>query len=65
MTVDESGNSIDWNGTCKDGVWVPIEKGHTSDTVWQTYEKDEHGNARSHYLLPNENHNYGIMGLKK
>ena len=65
MTVDESGNSIDWNGTCKDGVWVPIEKGHTSDTVWQTYEKDEHGNARSHYLLPKENHNYGIMGLKK
>ena len=65
MTVDERGKSTDWSGTCKDGAWVPIEVGYTSDTVWQTYEKDEQGSVRCHYLLPNENHNYGIMGLKK
>ena len=65
MTVDGSGKSTDWSGTCENGVWVPIDVGITTDSVWLSHEKDEQGNARFHYLFPKENHNYGIMGLKK
>ena len=65
MTVDEKGNSKDWSGICKEGVWEPYQIGHTSDSVWESYEEDEQGNHQYHYLLPKENHNYGIIGLKK
>lgn len=65
MTVDHEGNSKDWIGTCKAGVWEPIMKGNTTDAVWESYEKDEQGNATYHYMFPQENKNYGIRGLKK
>ena len=65
MTVDEKGNSKDWSGICQEGVWKPYEIGHTSDSVWESYEEDEQGNHQYHYLRPKDNHNYGIMGLKK
>lgn len=65
MTVDDKGNSKDWNGVCEEGKWVPYQIGHTSDSVWESYEEDEQGNHQYHYLLPKENHSYGIMGLKK
>ena len=65
MTVDEKGNSKDWSGICEEGVWEPYQIGHTSDSIWESYEEDEQGNRQYHYLLPKDNHNYGIMGLKK
>lgn len=65
MSVDEAGNTKDWNGICKNGVWEPIMKGNTTDAVWESYEKDESGNAEYHYIYPQDNQNYGIMGLKK
>lgn len=65
MTVDEKGNSKDWSGICKEGSWEPYQVGHTSDSIWESYEEDEQGNHQYHYLLPKDNHGYGIMGLKK
>ena len=65
MTVDEKGNSKDWSGICEEGVWEPYQIGHTSDSIWESYEEDEQGNHQYHYLRPKDNHNYGIMGLKK
>ena len=65
MTVDEKGNTKDWAGICQEGAWEPFQIGHTSDSVWESYEEDEQGNHQYHYLLPKENHNYGIIGLKK
>ena len=65
MTVDNSGNSKDWLGVCKDGVWEIITKGQTTDAVWVSYEKDDQGNSEYYYMFPQENKNYGIMGLKK
>ena len=65
MTVDHEGNSKDWSGICKDGVWEPVIKGNTTDAVWESYEKDEQGNSAYHYMFPQENKNYGIIGLKK
>ena len=65
MSVNELGNTKDWSGICKNGVWEPIMKGNTTDAVWESYEKDEAGNAEYHYIYPQENQNYGIIGLKK
>lgn len=65
MSTDEKGNSKDWTGICKNGVWEPIEKGKTTDAVWESYEKDAQGKSEYHYMLPEDNNNYGIMGLKK
>ena len=65
MVVDKQGNSRDWNGTCNLGVWEPIMKGNTTDAVWETSEKDEEGRPEYHYMYPQNNKNYGIMGLKK
>lgn len=65
MTVDAAGNTTDWSGTCREGVWEPIMKGSHTDSVWESYEKDASGNPMFHYLYPKDNNNYGIMGLKK
>lgn len=65
MTIDSAGRSIDWYGTCEGGVWETIKEGNTTDAVWESNEKDSGGNQLFHYLLPKENQNYGIMGLKK
>ena len=65
MTVDASGKTTDWSGICNDGVWQPIEVGPTTDSVWESYEKDDSGNPLFHYLYPKDNKNYGIIGLKK
>lgn len=65
MTVDKQGKSKDWSGICKNGVWEPMQKGNTTDAVWETFEKDEQGNAEYYYMYPKDNKNYGIIGLKK
>lgn len=65
MTVDAAGNTTDWSGICKEGVWKPIVVGSHTDSVWESYEKDASGNPMFHYLYPKDNKNYGIMGLKK
>lgn len=65
MTIDSARRSVDWYGTCENGVWKPIQVGSTTDSVWESNEKDSDGNPMFHYLFPQENQNYGIMGLKK
>lgn len=65
MTIDSARRSVDWYGTCENGVWKPIQVGSTTDSVWESNEKDSDGNPMFHYLIPQENQNYGIMGLKK
>lgn len=65
MTVDAEGNSTDWGGTCKEGSWSVVEKGYTYDTIWVSYEKDEQGNSQSYAILPEENLDWGVRGLKK
>lgn len=65
MTIDSARRNIDWYGTCKNGVWEPIEIGSTTDAVWESSEKNSDGSPMFHYLFPQDNQNYGIMGLKK
>lgn len=65
MSVNELGNTTDWSGVCNNGVWEPIMKGNTTDAVWESYEKDAEGNIEYHYVYPQDNQNYGIIGLKK
>ena len=65
MTMDLFGTTKDWSGTCKNGVWEPIIEGNTTDAVWEAYEKDVNGNIEYHYMYPQDNQNYGIIGLKK
>ena len=65
MSVKEDGRTKDWTGTCQNGVWEPIMKGNTTDAVWESYEKDDGGNVEYHYMYPQDNQNYGIIGLKK
>lgn len=65
MTTDEHGKTKDWSATCKNGVWVPIMEGNTTDAVFECYDKDENGNIEYHYMFPEDNKNYGIIGLKK
>lgn len=65
MTIDSARRSIDWYGTCKNGVWEPIEIGSATDAVWESSEKNSDGSPMFHYLFPQDNQNYGIMGLKK
>lgn len=65
MSTDEHGNTTDWSGQCNSGVWEPIIKGNTTDAVFEGYDKDENGNNVYHYMFPQDNQNYGIIGLKK
>lgn len=61
MTTDEKGNTKDWSATCEKGAWVPIIVGHTNVAVFESYDKEE----EYHYISPEDNKNYGIIGLKK
>lgn len=65
MTADEEGNTLDWIGNCENGVWEILEKGTTTDAVWQSYQYDGTEEFRYHYLYPVNNNNWGIRGLKK
>lgn len=65
MTIDEHGNNKEWSATCNKGSWEPIIKGSTTDAVFEGYEKDGNGNTEYHYIYPENNLNYGIIGLKK
>ena len=65
MTVDEKGNTTEWNANCDNGAWEVIQKGQTSDSVWESYEADEQGNHQYHYWPSKENKDCGIIGLKK
>ena len=65
MTTDEAGNTKDWSATCKNGVWEPILVGNTTDAVFESYDKNEYGETEYHYMYPEDNRNFGIIGLKK
>ena len=65
MTTDEHGKINEWSATCENGVWVPFIKGNTTDAIFESYEKDENGESKYHYIYPEDNKNYGIIGLKK
>lgn len=65
ITTDATGNIKEWSATCDRGVWVPILKGNTTDAVFEDYQKDENGNPKYHYMFPEDNKFYGVIGLKK
>lgn len=65
MTTDEEGTIKEWSATCKNGVWEILMAGNTTDAVFECYDKDEKGNTEYHYMYPENNKNYGIIGLKK
>lgn len=65
ITIDEHGKTKEWSAICEKGTWVPFIEGNTTDAVFESYEKDENGNAKYHYMYPEDNKNYGIIGLKK
>ena len=65
MTTDEAGNTKDWSAICKNGVWEPIMVGNTTDAVFESYDKNENGENEYHYMYPEDNKNFGVMGLKK
>lgn len=65
ISTDANGKIKEWSATCKNGVWEPFMVGSTTDAVFESYEKDENGNAEYHYMYPEDNKNFGIIGLKK
>lgn len=65
MTTDEAGSTKDWSATCKNGVWEPILVGNTTDAVFESYDKNEFGEPEYHYMYPEDNGNFGVIGLKK
>lgn len=65
MSTDAQGKTTDWAATCERGVWVVIEQGSHTDAVFECYEKDQQGNPIYHYIYPEDNKNYGVIGLKK
>lgn len=65
MTVKRQGQLKEWSAICSNGVWEPFIVGNTTDAVFESYEKDENGETEYHYMYPEDNKNFGIIGLKK
>lgn len=65
MTIEGQGKLKEWTAICNYGVWEPFMTGNTTDAVFESYEKDENQEAEYHYMYPEDNKNFGIMGLKK
>lgn len=65
ITTDENGKSKEWSGICEKGVWVPLIEGQTTVAVFADYDKESKEESDYHYIFPEDNKNYGIIGLKK
>ena len=69
MVNDGDGTTTDWYGTAKEGVFTYIgdKKGYAGKrAIWKAgdgYDTGEEDNC--HWILPKENSDYGIAGLKK
>lgn len=69
MTNNGYGSTTDWYGTAKDGAFTYLneKKGYNGKrAIWKAgdgYETGEQDNCR--WILPAENVDYGIAGLKK
>ena len=63
MTVDASGNTKDWGGSCENGVWDVIYHGSSTDSVWESYEVDQNGQHEYHYLFPKGDVFYSLTFL--
>ncbi len=69
MTNDGYGSTTDWYGTAKGGVFTYLneKKGYNGKrAIWKAgdgYETGENDNCR--WIVPAENADYGIAGLKK
>ncbi len=69
MTIDQSGRTIDWYGTCEKGSFVFLSDKKTNlgkRSVWKAgdgYDTGEEDNCR--WMMPKDNVNFGIAGLKK
>lgn len=69
MVNDGDGTTTDWYGTAKEGVFTYIgdKKGYAGKrAIWKAgdgYDTGEEDNCR--WILPKENSDYGIAGLKK
>ncbi len=65
MTTDNNGNTSDWSGNCRKGVWDILLEGNTTKAIWRTTDVDEKGDYQYHFAFPEENSNQGVYGLKK
>ncbi|MGN1314807.1 MAG: hypothetical protein ACI4VG_07335 [Lachnospiraceae bacterium] len=65
MSTDGNGNTKDWNGVCKKGVWETLLEGSLTKGVWRSTEMNEQRYYDFHYMFPEENVNQGVYGLKK
>ena len=65
ITTDEHGKNKEWSGVCEKGAWIPLIEGNTTIAVFGDYNKEIKEESDYHYILSEDNKNYGIIGLKK
>lgn len=69
MTVNNNGNTIDWYGTAQMGSFSFLSEKKTTlgkRSIWKAgdgYNTDEEDNCR--WIMPKDNKDFGIAGLKK
>jgi len=69
MTVNSSGSTIDWYGSCAMGSFTFVEDKKSTNgkrPIWKAgdgYETGEDENYR--WILPKDNADFGVAGLKK
>lgn len=64
MTTDSRGDTKEWDGICKKGVWDILLEGSTTKGVWRSTEMNQ-GDYEYYFMFPEDNVNQGIYGLKK
>ena len=65
MTTDSRGNTKDWNGVCKNGVWDTLLEGSLTKGVWRSTEMNSERYYDYFYMFPEDNSKQGVYGLKK
>lgn len=69
MTINSSGNTTDWYGTCEKGSFKFLSEKKTSlgkRSIWKAgdgYSTGEEDDCR--WIMPKDNMNFGISGLKR
>lgn len=69
MTIDQDGDTIDWNADATEGIYLKLKDVSVSqmgkEAVWEKSEEDGLDEEDFLWLYPSENGNFGIYGLKK
>ncbi|MBQ9990695.1 MAG: hypothetical protein IJP31_07120 [Lachnospiraceae bacterium] len=65
MTTDSKGNTKEWNGVCKNGVWDTLLEGSLTKGVWRSTEMNSERHYDYHFMFPADNTDQGVYGLKK